>query len=172
MGVPMGLLLSGISLSMMFSDWVPLLALLAMVLLLAGPVLLFVVQRRAIAAWGGSVEFAGVWLLGIMTVLFGSLICALVTIVVTTTARPGFIYEQVSNALSLYQQMPQLRGSEFVKLMRQALDQGLLPTPMEWVMQMFWLTSFSGSLLSALTAAVARLMARHNGSGHGPNGQQ
>ena len=67
-------------------------------------------------------------------------------------------------AVNLYSQTPELRDSSMVQTMRMAMQEGLLPTPIEYVVQMFWMTSFVGSLLSALLAVPAvRLPARRSG---------
>lgn len=163
-GVPMGLYLSLLSVSVVFSDRAALLPVLALVLIVCWPLAIYRIQRREHLAAGGAMPYAGLWLTGIMTVVFGSLICALVTCGVITALRPNFIYEQMQEALDIYRQVPEMRGSEMMTVMQQATDKGMLPSPIEYAMQMFWLTSFAGSVISAVLAFVAmKLPARRSG---------
>ncbi len=163
-GVPMGLYLSLLSVAVVFSDRATPLPVLALVLIVCWPLAIYRIQRREHLAAGGAMPYAGLWLMGIMTVVCGSLICALATCGVITALRPDFIYEQMQEALNIYRQVPEMRGSEMLTVMQQATDRGMLPSPIEYVMQMFWLTSFAGSVISAVLAFVAmKLPARRGG---------
>jgi hydroxyethylthiazole kinase-like sugar kinase family protein len=44
-----------------------------------------------------------------------------------------------------------------LQVLQRAIDTDALPTPIEMVMNMFWLVTFSGCLMSAITAAFAKL---------------
>ncbi len=163
LGIPAGIYLSVLSAAVVFSDRASLIPIVALALMVCLPIVVYRLQRNAHKA-DPTTPYAGIWLLGMMTLIFGSLICALVTYVVITFLRPDFISEQVQAAVNLYSQTPELRDSSMVQTMRMAMQEGLLPTPIEYVVQMFWMTSFVGSLLSALLAVPAvRLPARRSG---------
>ncbi len=163
LGIPTGAYLSVLSAAVVFSDRASFIPVVALALMMCLPFVIYRIQRSAHKA-DPTTPYAGIWLLGMMTLIFGSLICALVTYVVITAMRPDFINEQVQAAINLYSQTPELRDSTMVQTMRMAMEEGLLPTPIEYVVQMFWMTSFAGSLLSALLAVPAtRLPLRNNG---------
>ncbi len=154
LGLPMGGYLSALSAAVVFSDRATVMPVVALVLIVCLPLVVYRMQRQVHKA-DTSTPYAGIWLLGMMTVIFGSLICALATYVMITALRPDFITEQVQAAINTYSQVPELRDGTLVQAMRMALKEGLLPTPIEYVVQMFWMTSFAGSLLSALLAIPA-----------------
>lgn len=154
--LPFGGLMSVISLCMIFADRFAPLGTAAIVLLLALPFVVQREQRKVFVASDGMSEYAELWMHGILLFLLGGLVTGLVTYLVLQTARPGFAYEQVDAMLEVYEQMPELKNSEIVDVMRRARDNGLLPTPIEMVVNVFWFVSFGGSLLSALTALIAQ----------------
>ena len=43
-----------------------------------------------------------------------------------------------------------------VTVLQKMVDEGLLPTPIETVFNMFWVVTFGGAILSAITALVAQ----------------
>lgn len=156
-GVPMGLFMTTISLSSIFADRVPMLGFVVIFLLIAGPWLLWRFQRRYLMEEGGMAEYAALWMLGILMVIYGALITGLVTWAVLQWVRPGYIYEQTQTMIDLYSAMPEFKDSELLTVLRKAIDAGALPSPIEMVMNMFWLVTFSGSVLSAVTAAFAKM---------------
>ena len=115
-----------------------------------------VIQRRKFIEDNGFTEYAGLWMLGIMLYILGTVLCSFITFLVITYCRPGFIYEQAQAAVDVYRTMPQMRDNDMVNLLQQAIDDKALPSPIELVMSVFWFVSFAGSLVSALTALVAQ----------------
>ena len=156
LGLPVGALLTAISMAMIFADRAPLLGTVALLLLLAGPWLICWLQRRHYVACQGRVQRAELWMLGIMMVLCGAIICLAVTYVVIERFVPDFIYSQADAALQIYKQMPGDTAATMAAAIEEARDKGLLPTTMQFVLQMFWLTSFSGAVLSLVTGYIAR----------------
>ena len=148
-GVIVGVYLSVIFLCAVLSDYVPLLSLVAILLMLGVPFFIYKKYQRV-------ADFSSLWMLGIALFLGGSLICSLVTYATLEYALPDYIYNQAEKALELYQQMPQIKDSELTKYIKTAIENGLLPTPIEFAIEMLWLTSFSGSMLSLLLAAIIR----------------
>jgi len=155
-GVPFGLYLSCVAVLSIFADWFAPLQLLFMVLLMGLPLVTYYFQRRKFIEDNGFTEYAGLWMLGIMLYILGTVLCSFITFLVITYCRPGFIYEQAQAAVDVYRTMPQMRDNEMVNLLQQAIDDKALPSPLELVMSVFWFASFAGSLVSALTALVAQ----------------
>ncbi|MDD2961421.1 MAG: DUF4199 domain-containing protein [Muribaculaceae bacterium] len=155
-GLIFGIYLSAIFLCSVIGVGVPILSILSLLLIIALPLLLFKFLRRSFVASNGLSTFSEVWMLGILIFLFGSLICGVVTYVYLQFIEPTFIYDQVNAALDIYKSMPQMKDAEFVKIIQQAIDQHLLPSAIQIVIQMIWFTIFSGSLLSLLLSAIVR----------------
>ena len=49
-----------------------------------------------------------------------------------------------------------MKDSELLSVLQQAIDEKVLPTPIEMVMSTFWFVTFFGSLVSAVTAWIAQ----------------
>lgn len=156
-GLPMGCYLSVMSVAAVFADRVAPLSWVMMLLLLLGPVFVWFYQRRYFREMGGMAEYAALWMVGILMIIYGALICGLVTWCVIQWGRPLFMYEQLQAAIDVYSKMPELQQSELLKTMQNAIDTNSLPSPIGYVSNMFWLTTSTGSLMAAITAAFARL---------------
>lgn len=157
-GLPMGLFMSTISLSSIFADRVPPLSWVVLILLIAGPWLVWRFQRRYFIEEEYTTEYAALWMLGILIIIYGALITGLVTWGVLQWVRPGYVYESTQHIIDLYSAMPEFKDSELLHVMQRAIDTGALPTPIEMVMNMFWVVTFSGCIMSAITAAFAKLV--------------
>lgn len=156
-GLPMGLFMSAISISSIFADRLPLLSWVVIILLFAGPWVVWRYQRRYYIEEEYTSEYAALWMLGILMIIYGALITGLVTWGVLQWVRPGYIYETTQRFIDLYSAMPEFKDSELLHVLQHAIDTDSMPTPIEMVMNMFWLVTFSGCLMSAVTAAFAKL---------------
>lgn len=156
-GIPMGLYMSTISLMTLYTDMVPFFSVIAMVLLFAGPVFIYRFQRRYFVEQGGTPEYAALWMLGIMMIIFGAIITGAVTYVVLQYVRPTYIYDQAQATLNAYNSIPELRAQagQIIDILQTMIEQNALPSAIELVFNMFWFVTFSGSMLSAITAAFA-----------------
>jgi hypothetical protein len=63
---------------------------------------------------------------------------------------------------SFYSAMPDQEFQQLGATLRKALDQHLLPRPIEVAMSLAWLTAFTGSILSLILAAIARRPIKRN----------
>ena len=158
-GMLFGALLSAVSLAFIYSDKAALLSLLALLLLFAMPGVLYVLQRRYFRRTGCIADFSTLWMLGLMISLFGSLICGIVTYAWLQFVEPTFIFDQAQAAVDAYKAVPELRDSDIAVALQRAIDEGMLPTAIEFVVNMILLTTFIGSL----TALVASLIVRARG---------
>ena len=155
-GVPFGLYMSCTAIASIFADWFLPLHFLFMVLLLGTPFATYYFQRRRFIQDDGFTEYSGLWMLGILLFILGTLICSFIVFLVLQYIRPSFIYDQAQAAVDLYKTLPQMKDSEMLKTLQFAIDEKLLPTPIEMVTSVFWFVTFTGSLVSALTALIAQ----------------
>ena len=155
-GLPFGLYLSCAAVASIYADWFAPLQLVFLILLLGTPVVAYAFQRRKFIEDNGFTEYAGLWMLGIMLFILGTIISSLVVYLVLQYLRPNYIYEQTQMAIDTYKQLPQMRDSEMLEILQKMVDRRLLPTPIETVFNAFWFITFGGCLVSAVTALVAR----------------
>lgn len=154
-GLPVGIYLTAMSMCLLLSLRFPVLPVFVGPLALFFPFLLARLMKRMAVACPGYGKFSALWLFGIYTVIFGTLICSLVSGVYLTLIEPGFIGSYVTSAIATLEASPQASEySDTVDLMRQALEARMLPTGMEFVSSMAWLTCFAGSMLSLVIAAI------------------
>ncbi|MBP5497833.1 MAG: DUF4199 domain-containing protein [Muribaculaceae bacterium] len=154
-GAIMGLWLSAMALSFIYVDKVAPLAIVALVMLTLTPVVVYRYQRREWISSQSKATFSDLWMLGILMFICGSLITGAVTYVVLQWIRPDFIMHQAQMALEIYKS-PSLAETQIAPTLESIIKEGLLPTPIQMVMSLFWSTTFMGSLLSALTSAIVR----------------
>ena len=163
-GIPMGVLMSAISLCTIFSDRVNLLAMVAIILLVCGPLMLYHYQRRFFIAVDGKTTYSTLWLYGILSIVCSALISGLVTLLTIQYVRPSWFYDMVQNTVESMNQMPAYYADSvkpMVNELRHMVDAGLLPSPVEFVVQMFWNVCLSGVIMSAITSAFAARIIRH-----------
>ena len=127
-----------------------------LLLLLGTPAVTYYFQRRKFIEDDGFTEYAALWMLGIMLFILGTLLCSFIVFLVLQYCRPTFIYEQAQAAVDVYSKMPQMKDSELLGALQHAINEKILPTPIEMVMSVFWFVTFVGSLVSALTALLAQ----------------
>lgn len=156
-GIPLGLFMTTISLLMLYADAMPVFSVIAMVMLFAGPIVIYRFQRRYFVEMSGMAEYASLWMLGIMMVIFGAIITGAATYCVLQFVRPNYIYDQAQATIDAYNAIPEMKVklADFLDVMQKMVDQNALPSPIEMVFNMFWFVTFSGSVLSAVTAAFA-----------------
>ena len=155
LGVPFGVLLIVASVSMLFGDRVPLLSTLTLAVAIAAPFIIYRWQRKRFIESNGFATFSELWTLGIFTAIGGALICALVTYFLITFFRPDFLYDQAQLIVDTYKQMPNQQAHEISSMVEKIIKNDLIPTPIDYCMQMFWLTASLGCVGGALTALIA-----------------
>ncbi|MCM1412943.1 MAG: DUF4199 domain-containing protein [Bacteroides sp.] len=152
-----GLYLSLIFLSIALADKLPILSLLGPIMVLMLPVVLYRSLRRTHVANGYGCGFFELWVQGIATFLFASAICGLVTMVYMKWVAPGFLVAQVEQAIESCKAGGTHQELEMARIMGNMIRQGVVPSPSNFVISMFWLTMALGSVLSLVMAALSRI---------------
>lgn len=155
-GVPFGLFLACAGVSSVFMDWFPPLAFVFMLLIIGAPLVVYYFQRRYFIEENGFAEYAAVWMLGIMLYMFGTVLASFIMFLVIQYGRPEFAYDQAQQVIKAYSDVPELRDSEFVRVLKRAVEERRLPAPIETVFNAFWFITFGGCITSAITAILAR----------------
>lgn len=142
-GALMGIVLSAVSVCMLLSMRMEVLALVCVTLCLAVPVVLLFTLRRVAAVNIAYCRFAALWMSGIVQFLCGGLICCFATLVTLVFLGEGFLREYIIMA---FEQATGRRGL--------SLDGVAVPSNFDYANSLFWLTASSGSLLSLVYASV------------------
>lgn len=162
-GVPMGLVLSVMAVSIIYGDVLPWLSWVAQMLVLSMPFYTWRLMRQYFVEEQGFPNFSSLWMMGILTYIYGSLLTSLVTWAVLQYMRPDYIYLMADNLVQLYSSNPSPDARDMASLLRDLVASGSLPRPIELVMSAFWFTSFLGSLLSLVVAMIVpRVPLRQN----------
>ena len=154
-GIPFGLYLAFAAMTYIFSDFFPPLSLLFIVMCLCIPMVVYFFQRRKFIEDDGFTEYAGLWMLGIMLFLLGTLVASFIVYLVLQHIRPTFMYDQAQVIINTSKEVPGAIDKELLQIIKRMVDEKLMPSPIEIVMSMYWLVTFMGSLISAITAIFA-----------------
>ena len=155
-GIPFGLYLSCIGISGVFVDWFMPLSYIFMILVVCTPLVVYYYQRRMFIEEDGFSEYAALWMLGIMLFLFSTVLASFIMFLVIQFGRPDFLYDQALAMIKSSSEIPEMRDSEFVRVLQRMVDNRLLPVPIEMVFNTFWLVTSAGCITSAITAIFAR----------------
>lgn len=151
-GVPVGLCLTTMSacflLSLRYDGLLILIPLLALVV----PVLILRNMNRLLREQPYYGKFSALWLCGIYSIIFGTLICSLFTGVWLTFVDPGFVSDYVENAIEMMRATPGSSYDDTIEVMETMIRRHMLPNGMELVASMAWTTCFFGSILSLFLA--------------------
>ena len=154
-GLPAGLYLTAMSFCLLLSVKAPVMPILLLPLMIGFPVILWLLVRKIAREEPSYNKFSSLWLGGIYTVIFGSLISLFISALYVVAFEPNFVNLYISNALAAVESSP-MSGeySAQIELMREAMEAHILPSSLEFLTSMAWLTCFVGSLLSLIIAFV------------------
>lgn len=161
-GVFFGIYLSATFLSFIYSTSAPIISLLGLALFFGTPIVLAVLMHRYHMSHPATSSFTSVCMYGTGTFLFGSLIWAALAFVVLEYIEPGFITSQATQALALYESTPEMKELDFTKALRAAIENKELPTPIDFCMQMVWMSISIGMFLSLFITPIVRLFKHKN----------
>lgn len=162
-GVGMGIYLTAASIFCLTSHLNPMVALLALALLAGVPVLQYKLLLGVFRKYGCTDNFSSLWMLGISIFIGAALICAAATYCYLEFFDPHYFYDRGQEALSILEQTPELKSSELYSQMKIAVEEGILPSPIGYCVEMIMITVFSGSILTILLTPLVRLRkAKHS----------
>lgn len=156
-GAVFGVYLSVLFLLSAYSMQVPGLSIVSFLMMVAVPVIIYVMLRRSYVADMGKTIFSSLWMEGIVIFACGSLVAAAVAIVFMRWVEPDYIESTVRSIIDIYNSGAMgERGNEVSEILQAALDQKRLPKAVELVIDMLWLQVFSGSMLSLLMSLLVQ----------------
>lgn len=155
-GVPLGLYMAGAAAASIYADVLPFLSILFFFMVLAIPFLVYRYQRYKFIEDDGFTDYAALWMMGILLYIFGTTLASFFAYLILQYARPDFMYVQGQTVIETYSKIPEMRDSEALHVIKRMVDERLMPSPIEMVFNAFWFITSMGSLLSAITAGIAR----------------
>lgn len=154
-GLPIGAYLTAMSACLLLSVKIPALPLFILPLCLGFPVVLWMILRQISRMEPSYNKFSSLWLGGIYSVIFGTIICMFVSALYIVFVEPNFVNLYVNNALTAVESS-QMAGEyeASISLMKNAIEAHVLPTGLEFLTTIAWFTCFVGSVLSLVIAVI------------------
>lgn len=156
-GLWMGLYITAAMASICASISLPMLQIPAFALALGVPFLTYFFLRRTHVAAHGMTVFSALWMQGIVMFGCASLIFGAVAFVYLRYVNPGFIESVFGYLIEFYGQTDGEQAQALADELRAVADSNAYPRPAVLVLGEMWSIMFSGSLLSMVVGAVARL---------------
>ncbi len=128
---------------------------MAMALLV--PYIAYRMLRRTHLDCHGLTSFSALWMQGIITFGCGSLILGAATFVFMRWLDPTFLVDTLKTGIEFYRSAPVASGKEMADTLQQALDNHLIPAPIDVALMWLWLGTFTGSILCMIVAVIVRL---------------
>lgn len=154
-GLPVGLYLIVISTCFLYGLHEPMLQTLVLPMLIVFPFLMAFMMKRLAKACPAYNRFSPLWLFGIYSVIFGTLICMLFSMLYVIFIDPGFIAAYAQSMLNELEAMPASeKYASTIDVIRYAIESHQLPSGPKFVTTMGWFTCFSGSILSLILALI------------------
>lgn len=155
-GLYFGLYLSVLYMCMTHSVSSPMLNLLALIMMVGVPVIIYKCLRRMYVEEEGESIFSTLWMYGILIFFFGSLISATVLIVYLRWLNPGVIVEQLQTSIEILNTSGLPVGKEIATQLTQMIEQKALPSAVEIGIRTISSSVFTGMLLSMIVAAIVK----------------
>lgn len=154
-GLPIGLYLVAISACFFLCLKVEFLQMLILPLAIGFPFLLGYSMKRLVRQEPTYNRFSPLWLFGIYSVIFGTLICMLFSTIYLVFVDPSFIIRYVNASIEGIQALPSSdQYKATIEVLQHAVDSHLLPSATQFVTTMGWFTCFTGSMLSLVLALI------------------
>jgi len=130
---------------------------LVMVMAMLVPFIVYRRLRRTYVDSHGLTTYSALWMQGILTFGCGSLILGAAAFIFMRWIYPDFIIDTLRAGIEFYRNESSGAGADIADEFQAIIDHRLIPTPFTIAMAWMWLGLFSGSVLSMLLAAVARI---------------
>ncbi|MCH5319421.1 MAG: DUF4199 domain-containing protein [Paramuribaculum sp.] len=155
-GFYFGIYLTGMFFAFVLSVKISLFSLITMAMFVAVPFLIYRWLRIAFVEDGGKSAISSLWMQGIMIFACGSAIAGVVATVYLKWINPDFIIDRLHETIDLYESLEWPQGKEMADVLQRMIDYRIVPSAIQIVVEMIWLSIFSGSLLSLLMSLLAR----------------
>lgn len=142
--------------AMVLSVKVPFFTLVAFAVFIGVPFLIYRFLRRAFVQDRGNTPISALWMHGIMIFACGSVVAGVIAVIYLKWINPDFIINRLHETIDLYNSSDWPKGREMAEILQRMIDYHIVPSAVAIVVEMIWLSIFSGSLLSLLMGLLAR----------------
>lgn len=163
-GLIFGLYLTLMFFSSIFATKLPMLGLLSFTLMVAVPVVIFLMIRRYDRELQECATFPMMWMLGVVTFVCGMLICSTFLAIYMKWIEPEFVLNQLKNLVEVGRQAPGTSLEEAADMAEQLIKANFIPSPMAIISELIMAAIVSGSILSILISSFFAL--RHKSARH------
>lgn len=139
-----------------FSMAIPFAGLLSIILVLGVPFIIYRFLRRSYVNDNGTTQFSALWVQGITTFFCGSLISGIVALIYMKWINPDFILTQIQTLIDVYMANDWKEGKEIAEVLTKMIENNMLPTPINIVIESIWLAVFTGSILSMIVSMIVQ----------------
>ncbi len=134
------------------SIYSPMLNLIAMILLVGTPFVLYHLMKKYHKNNDDVSTFSLMWMMGIMLFAFASLICAVPEYLFYEYINPDYITNTMQQSVSLIKEMDLIKDDTLMQELEKISTTGAVPTSIQMIMSSLWSNVFFGSLLSFVVA--------------------
>ncbi len=157
-GALLGLLFTAVFFCSVYSDRLPFLAVIALLMIVAVPFAAYRFMRRSYLRAGFRMAFATVWLQGILLFIFAALATTVGVYLFFRFIESDYVSCLFDNYLAMSERHA-IDGA-FTDTIRRMREVKFIPRPVDMVMSTLWAISFFGSMLSLLLVPFVRLRGR------------
>lgn len=155
-GIYTGIYLCLIFLSGVLSAYFPLLSGVSLALIVGIPFFVYKIMAYVHRKYFCLADFSALWMLGISLFLSGSLICAVISYVYLQYLDPDYIATQVQAVQKAYSKSNTLKDSTISEYLDIMVKNRFYPSAIDVSIEMLWITTFFGSILSMVLALLVR----------------
>ncbi len=134
------------------SVYSPMLNLIAMILFVGTPFVLYYLMAKYHRANDNISTFSLMWMMGIMLFSFASLICAVPEYIFYEYINPDYIANTMQQSMALIKEMDLIKDDMLMQELEKMSTSEALPSSIQMIMSSLWSNIFFGSLLSIVVA--------------------
>jgi hypothetical protein len=155
-GLKLGIIMIVLFIAAAYSLQFAMLGFLAFALTIAVPFVVYYMIKRDYLRYPNMRFFSALWMHGICTFFFGSVLLAAAMSVFLRFIEPTFIIDNLNNAISVYRSLGVAEANEMADAMQSLIDKHMVPSAISFAMTSIWSVVFSGSMLSLLLSLLVR----------------
>lgn len=160
-GLTFGLYLTVMFFCSIFASALPLLSVVALLMMVAVPVVTYLYLRRYQIALGAASTFSALWMQGLVIFACGMLLCSLVLVVYMTWINPTFITDQLASLAAVKGTMPDSGIDQAALIAERLIENKAVPRPIQVIVELEMMAIVSGSFLSLLISAALTAIGRN-----------
>lgn len=161
-GLRFGLYLGVMFFASIFATALPMLSMLSLAMIVAVPVVTWVLMRRYQRSLGAASSFAMLWMYGVVLFFCGMLIAGTALTVYMRWIEPDYLSSQLAALAALEGSMPGTFVDQAASVASDMIDARFIPSPIAVVTELIMLAIVTGSGLTVCLSALLSMRRRGN----------